>query len=92
MLDTCFDGKPTSENSWLCFIYGFRKQWSSVKDVVTKDQFTAGKTTTQLSEELNAFARHYRDSSMDVLELMRQFHSMVVDLRFNEKSRDYYMQ
>ncbi|GAA0164966.1 hypothetical protein LIER_20483 [Lithospermum erythrorhizon] len=31
---------------------------------------------TQLSEQLNAFARHYLDSSMHVSELMRRFQSM----------------
>ncbi|GAA0148060.1 hypothetical protein LIER_42981 [Lithospermum erythrorhizon] len=64
----------------------------AIRDVFSGDEFTAGKTTTQLSEQLNEFARHYLNSSMHVSELMRRFQSMVVDLRFNEKSRDFYMQ
>ncbi|GAA0141095.1 hypothetical protein LIER_42643 [Lithospermum erythrorhizon] len=58
MLDTCFDGKPTSDNSWLCFIYYFRKQWSS-------------------------YARFGVNVSVPVYGCR---------FRFNEKSRDYYMQ
>ncbi|GAA0174537.1 hypothetical protein LIER_41735 [Lithospermum erythrorhizon] len=45
MLNTCFDGKPTSYHTWLSFIYNFRKQWSSAW---VKDAFTAGKITTHL--------------------------------------------
>ncbi|GAA0143474.1 hypothetical protein LIER_04149 [Lithospermum erythrorhizon] len=89
MLNTCFDEKPTSHHTWLSFIYIFRKQWSSAW---VNDAFTAGKTTTQLSEQLNAFARHYLKPSMHVSKLLRNFQALLDDLHWNEHNRDFHMQ
>ncbi|GAA0169420.1 hypothetical protein LIER_23914 [Lithospermum erythrorhizon] len=57
-----------------------------------KSHFTAGKTTTQLSEQFNAFARHYLKPYFSITELLRRFQSLVDDLRHNEKSRDFFIQ
>ena len=56
MLFTAFDNRHTSEVDWLETLYSSRKKWSSAW---VKCHFTAGKTTTQLSEQFNAFGRYY---------------------------------
>ncbi|GAA0142454.1 hypothetical protein LIER_03354 [Lithospermum erythrorhizon] len=89
MLVSCFDNKPTSDFKWLQFIYGFRTQWSSAW---VKSNFTAAKSTTQLSEQFNAFARYYLKPDYSITEMLRRFQSLVDDLRHNEKAKDFYMQ
>ncbi|GAA0159783.1 hypothetical protein LIER_16487 [Lithospermum erythrorhizon] len=89
MLASCFQNRHRSEIAWLDFNYTSIKQWSSTW---VKNHFTAAKTTTQLSEQLNAFAHFYLEPEHSITELFSRFQYLFVDVRHNKLSSDFDMQ
>ncbi|GAA0171015.1 hypothetical protein LIER_41065 [Lithospermum erythrorhizon] len=83
-----FANRRRSDISWLTFIYNSRKQWSSAW---VKDNFMAGKRTTQLSEQFNAFARLYLKPEQSITQLLNRFQDLIDDLRHNELMFDFIM-
>ncbi|GAA0174587.1 hypothetical protein LIER_41743 [Lithospermum erythrorhizon] len=83
-----FANRRRSDISWLTFIYNIRKQWSSAWG---KDNFTARKRTTQLSDQFNAFARFYLKHEHSITQLLNRFQDLVDDLRYNELMFDFIM-
>ena len=79
---------PNTGNSWLKRTHNCREQWSSAW---VKNTFTAGKTTTQLSEQLNAYSRFYLGPDLNLQNFFKRFHSMVSALRDNELKADFDM-
>ena len=89
MKEECFANVHRSEITWLDYIYSSRKQWSSAW---VKSTFTAGKKTTQLSEQFNAKARNYLKTELSISQLLSRFQDLIDDLRHNELRSDFTMQ
>lgn len=78
MMEKCFNNRHTSEISWLSTLYSNRRHWCGAW---VKSNFTAGKTTTQLSEQFNAFARHYLSPNLPFSTFFARF--VVLSLPFS---------
>lgn len=63
-------------------------KWASIYG---RHTFSAGATTTQLSESFNGRLRLYKKSTFNVLELFRNFDRLLEDMRYKEIESNYDM-
>ncbi|KAK2380670.1 protein FAR1-RELATED SEQUENCE [Trifolium repens] len=86
MMKNCFDGRPTSDFSWLVQTHKNRMHWSSAW---VKSHFTAGLKTTQLSESFNAFLRGFLQPDHSLVRFFSHFNMMVQRMRDNHAEFDF---
>jgi zinc finger SWIM domain-containing protein 3 len=68
--------------------YKKKEKWALVYG---RNTFSAGATTTQLSESFNGRLRLYMKSTYNVLEFFRHFERLIEDMRYKEIESNYEM-
>ena len=62
-------------------LYKKKEKWALVYG---RNTFSAGATTTQLSESFNGHSRLYMKSTYNVLEFFTHFERLINDMRYKE--------
>ncbi|KAJ4952420.1 hypothetical protein NE237_029252 [Protea cynaroides] len=77
---------PTTEDSWLCNIYGLKEKWAKC---YMKKTLTIGMKDIQLSESLNEDLKDYLRSSLDVVQFLKHFERVVNNKRESELKTEF---
>jgi hypothetical protein len=74
------------ENIWLQNLYNLREKWVAIY----RDSFTAGITTTQMSEGLNNVFKRRFHQKLGLSELIVECEKVSASLRANELDEDFW--
>ncbi|XP_020262449.1 protein FAR1-RELATED SEQUENCE 5-like [Asparagus officinalis] len=80
------DKYGADKRSWLVNLYNHRDHWAPV---YLKDTFTAGMTSTQRSEGINAFFDHFVNSNTELHDFVKQYDNAVRARRAAELEQDF---
>ena len=75
-----------ANNEWLTQIFKIRDMWVPA---FLKHTFFGGMPTTQRSESMNAFVKHYVEYKNTLLDFILRFEQGVERLRYLENKEDY---
>jgi zinc finger SWIM domain-containing protein 3 len=76
------------QNKWMQDLYKEKEKWALVYG---RNTFSAGATTTQLSESFNGRLRLYMKSTYNVLEFFTHLERLINDMRYKEIESKYEM-
>ncbi|XP_059436424.1 protein FAR1-RELATED SEQUENCE 9-like [Corylus avellana] len=74
------------DNSWLQRLFQVKEKWAKA---YVKMSFSAGMTSTQLSESLNADLKDYLQSDYDIVKFFTHFERLLNDKRYKELVAEY---
>jgi zinc finger SWIM domain-containing protein 3 len=74
------------DNSWLQRLFEVKEKWAKA---YVKMSFSAGMTSTQLSERLNADLKDYLQSDYDIVKFFTHFDRLLNDKRYKELLAEY---
>jgi zinc finger SWIM domain-containing protein 3 len=74
------------DNSWLQRLFEVKEKWAKA---YVKMSFSAGMTSTQLSESLNADLKDYLQSDYDIVKFFTHFDRLLNDKRYKELLAEY---
>jgi zinc finger SWIM domain-containing protein 3 len=74
------------DNSWLKRLFEVKEKWAKA---YVKMSFSAGMTSTQLSESLNADLKDYLQSDYDIVKFFTHFERLLNDKRYKELQAEY---
>ncbi|XP_020262940.1 protein FAR1-RELATED SEQUENCE 5-like [Asparagus officinalis] len=80
------DKYGADKRSWLVNLYNHRDHWAPV---YLKDTFTAGMTSTQRSEGINAFFDHFVNVNTELHDFVKQYDNAVRARRAAELEQDF---
>ncbi|XP_020258211.1 protein FAR1-RELATED SEQUENCE 5-like [Asparagus officinalis] len=80
------DKYGADKRSWLVNLYNHRDHWAPV---YLKDTFTAGMTSTQRSEGINAFFDHFVNVNTELYDFVKQYDNAVRARRAAELEQDF---
>ncbi|KAF7844218.1 protein FAR1-RELATED SEQUENCE 5-like [Senna tora] len=82
------DKHDLRQNMWMQDLFRKKEKWASVYGRYT---FSAGATSTQLSESLNGRLRGYMKSTFNVFDFFKNFERLLKDMRYKEIEAKYDM-
>ncbi|XP_020271889.1 protein FAR1-RELATED SEQUENCE 5-like [Asparagus officinalis] len=80
------DKYGADKRNWLVNLYNHRDHWAPV---YLKDTFTAGMTSTQRSEGINAFFDHFVNANTELHDFVKQYDKSVEARRAAELEQDF---
>ncbi|KAK2388554.1 protein FAR1-RELATED SEQUENCE [Trifolium repens] len=86
--NSLLDKHNLHQNKWMQDFYKKKENWALVYG---RNTFSAGATTTQLSESFNGRLRLYMKSTYNVLEFFRHFERLIEDMHYKEIESNYEM-
>ena len=86
--ESLLDKHNLRQNKWMQDFFNKKEKWASVYG---RHTFSAGATTTQLSESFNGRLRLYMKPTFNVLEFFRNFERLLDDMRYKEVESKYEM-
>ncbi|KAK2429529.1 protein FAR1-RELATED SEQUENCE [Trifolium repens] len=86
--NSLLDKHNLHQNKWMQDFYKKKEKWALVYG---RNTFSAGATSTQLSESFNGRLRLYMKSTYNVLEFFRHFERLIEDMRYKEIESNYEM-
>ncbi|WJX95405.1 hypothetical protein P8452_76729 [Trifolium repens] len=86
--NSLLDKHNLHQNKWMQDLLKKKEKWALVYG---RNTFSAGATTTQLSESFNGRLRLYMKSTYNVLEFFRHFERLIEDMRYKEIESNYEM-
>jgi zinc finger SWIM domain-containing protein 3 len=76
----------TKKQTWLDRIYKVREKWA---ECYTKDVFTLGMRSTQLSESLNSEPKRHFKSDFDIIQFLKHFERIIEYKRKKELQSEF---
>ena len=86
--NSLLDKHNLHQNKWMQDYYKKKEKWALVYG---RNTFSAGATTTQLSESFNGRLRLYMKSTYNVLEFFSHFERLIADMHYKEIESNYEM-